>query len=133
MDMVKNLGIVQGSFEIGLIVPTTDNAGTDIDIKKFESNFLDTVGGYTTTDSRGGWVNDNGTIFIDESVTIVTSFSLENIDKAIKGLSINIKELMILGEQQICFLINGNKFFIDNQDCTIKELMKNIKPLIKVK
>lgn len=128
--MVKNLNIVQGSFEIGLIVPTTDNAGTDIDIKKFESNFLDTVGGYTTTDSRGGWMDNAGTIFIDESVTIVTSFSLENIDKAIKGLSINIKELMKNGEEQICFLINDNKFFIDNQPCTIKELMKNIKPLI---
>lgn len=133
MDMLKNLGIVQGSFEIGLIVPTTDNGGTDIDIKKFESNFLDTVGGYTTTDSRGGWVDDNGTIFIDESVTIVTSFSLENIDKAIKGLALNIKELMILGEQQICFLINGNKYFINNQSCTINDLMDNIKPLIKVK
>ena len=128
--MLKNLNIVQGSFELGLIVPTTDNAGTDIDIKKFESNFLDTVGGYTTTDSRGGWVDDNSTIFIDESVTIVTSFSLENIDKAIKGLSINIKELMILGEESICFLINGNKFFIDNQPCTISDLMDNIKPLI---
>lgn len=37
---------------------------------------------------------------------------------------------MILGEESICFLINGNKFFIDNQDCTISDLMDNIKPLI---
>ena len=128
--MVKNLGIAQGSFELGLIVPTTDNAGTEIDIEKFEYNFLDTVGGYTTTKSHGGWLDNAGTVYLDESVTIVTSFELKNIDKAIKGLSINIKELMILGEESICFLINGNKFFIDNQDCTISDLMDNIKPLI---
>ena len=125
------LQLEKKALSIGIVVPVTDNDGAKIDINRYRKILIDFIGGYTETNTAGGWIDKKtDKIYIDNSISFKASFNSDNIDKPIKALALLIKNLMIDKEKTICFSINNIDYFIDNQPCTIKELMKNIKPLI---
>lgn len=54
-----------------IILPKFDNDGKTLawQHEQYQKAFCHCFGGYTAYDVRGGWMNDNGRVFNDESVS----------------------------------------------------------------
>lgn len=78
--------------------------------KKLQERFADKFGGYTKTESSGGWLNDDRQL-IEEKVIVYDIFANNSEDAFIKA---NANWLLRnTGEDEVMFTKNHDKYLID--------------------
>jgi len=93
--------------------PTTNNQGEKIDYNNTDILAIASVGGVTTYEARGGWVN-NGTLYNDSLQ--VRQFNYDTLSKnQIKALDNLIKAIFELGQQlAVSVEVNNKLYILDN-------------------
>lgn len=108
---------------IKIYQPINNNQGKKIDYKNTDIVAIESIGGVTTYEARGGWV-DKGTLYNDDLK--IRQFNYDNLSKnQINSLDNLIKAIFELGQQLAVSVEINNKLYILDSVNDI-ELINNV-------
>lgn len=108
--------------EMKIILPMVDNQGASLSHihNQLKRELCQTYGGYTSVASSGGWLNDDGDLIEDNSITyIVAAMALNEYETT--GFIDTVRHYATLAKQDCIYaqLASGSVLFVANASTTM--------------
>ena len=113
-------------YEFVIIMPLQDNAGNDTSriLAGLEYRLIDTFGGFTSTDARGAWKDDNGLVQIEPVRRYIVAADIAPNDAAEKVRHLAATYGAMLGQQSVYWRDGYGRVTIEDCADFVQALVK---------